>query len=146
MRKNRAPDLTGERIGVVLETLDAWKGKLTWELLLDAVQTSTGYRYSRFTFAEYPEIANAFSFKKDALRGTSPLERGEARDERVRAALAQAERYKAKVARLEAENQLLIEQFVTWAINAERKGVTLDMLNTPLPTPPRDRSKSVKCE
>jgi hypothetical protein len=144
MKKSRAPDLTDERIAVVLEALDAWKGKLTWELLLDAVQASTGHRYSRFTFAEYPEIANAFSFKKEGLRSTLPRERGEPRDERVRAALAQAERYKAKANRLEAENQLLIEQFVTWATNAERKGVTLDMLNAPLPKPQRDRSKGVK--
>lgn len=144
MKKIRAPDLTDERIAVVLETLDAWKGKLTWELLLDAVQASTGYRYSRFTFAEYPEIANAFSLRKDALRGALPRERSEPRDERGRAALAQAERYKAKADRLEAENQLLSEQFVTWAINAERKGVTLDMLNAPLPKPHRDRSKGEK--
>jgi hypothetical protein len=141
MKKNRAPDLTDERIEVVLETLDTWKGKLTWELLLEAVEKSTSHRYSRFTFAEYPEIANAFSLKKDSLRGTLPRSRGEPRDERVRAALAQAERYKAKAERLEAENQLLSEQFVTWALNAERKGVTMDMLNAPLPKPGRDRTK-----
>lgn len=144
MKKKRAPDLTDERIALVLETLDAWKGKLTWELLLDAMQALIGFRYSRFTFLEYSEIANAFSYKKDLLRGGLPRERGQPRDERVRAALAQTERYKAKATRLEAENQLLIEQFVTWAINAERKGVTLDMLNTPLPRPPRDRSRVVK--
>ncbi|CAJ0789911.1 hypothetical protein [Ralstonia holmesii] len=143
MRKSRAPDLTDERIKAIVETLDGWKGKLTWELLADAVEASTGHRYSRFTFAQYPEIANAFSFRKDALRGTLPRGRGEPRDERVREALAQADRYKAKAGRLEAENQLLLEQFVTWAINAERKGVTLDMLNAPLPKPPRDRSKGV---
>jgi hypothetical protein len=141
MKKKRAPDLTEERIAVVLEILDVWKGKLTWELLLDVVQASTGHRYSRFTFAEYPEITNAFSLKKESLRGTLPRERGEPRDERIRAALAQVERYKAKANRLEAENQLLTEQFVIWAINAERKGVTLDMLNAPLPKPQRDRSK-----
>lgn len=144
MKKNRAPDLTNERIATVLETLDAWKGKLTWELLLDAVETSMGHRYSRFTFAEYPQLANAFSLKKDSLRGTLPRLRGEPRDERVRAALAQADRYKAKIERLEAENQLLSEQFVTWALNAERKGVTMDMLNAPLPKPQRDRSKEAK--
>lgn len=144
MKKNRAPDLTNERIAVVLDILDMWKGKLTWELLLDAVETATGHRYSRFTFADYPEIANAFSLKKDALRGTLPRSRGEPRDERVRAALAQVERYKAKSERLEAENQLLLEQFVVWATNAERKGVIMDMLNAPLPKPQRDRSKGVK--
>jgi len=144
MKKNRAPDLTDERITNVIEMLDEWKGKLTWELLLGAVEKATGHRYSRFTFAEYPEIANAFSLKKDALRGTLPRARGEPRDERLRAALAQVERYQAKIHRLEAENRLLTEQFVTWAINAERKGVTLDVLNAPLPKPPRDRSKEVK--
>ena len=86
MKKIRAPDLTTERIAVVLEILDTWKGKLTWELLLDAVQEITGHRYSRFTFAEYPEVANAFSFKKDSLRGNFLRERAEPRDERVRAA------------------------------------------------------------
>ena len=141
MKKSRAPDLTNERIAMVLDTLDGWKNKLTWELLLDAVESSTGYRYSRFTFAEYPEIANAFSLKKDSLRGTLPRERGVPRDERVAAALAQADRYKAKAGRLEAENQLLSEQFVTWALNAERKGVTIDMLSAPLPKPERDRTK-----
>lgn len=141
MKKNRAPDLTMGRIAVVLETLDGWKGKLTWELLLDAVQASTGHRYSRFTFAEYPEIANAFSLTKVASRGVLPRERSVPRDERVRTALAQAERYKAKANRLEAENQLLLEQFVTWATNAERRGVTLDQLNVELPKPQRDRSK-----
>lgn len=144
MKKSRAPDLTDERITAVVETLDDWKGKLTWELLLDAVEASIGYRYSRFTFAEYPEIANAFSLKKDALRGNLPRERSEPRDERVRAALAQADRYKAKAKRLEAENGLLTEQFVTWAINAERNGVTMDMLNVPIPKPQRDRSKEFK--
>lgn len=144
MKKRRAPDLTEERIVSIVETLDEWKGKLTWELLLDTVEASSGYRYSRFTFAEYPQIANAFSLRKDVLRGTLPHARGEPRDEQVRAALAQADRYRAKVKRLEAENQLLSEQFVTWAINAERKGVTIDMLNAPLPKPERDRSKRIE--
>ena len=144
MKKNRAPDLTEERIQVVLDTLDGWKGKLSWDLLIGAVGTATGITYSRFTFAEYPKIANAFSFKKDALRGTWKGVRGEPRDERVRAALEQVDRYKAKVKRLELENGLLLEQFVTWATNAERKGVTMMMLNAPLPKPQRDRSKEVK--
>jgi len=66
------------------------------------------------------------------------------RDDRVRTALEQVERYKAKVERLEKENELLLEQFVTWATNAERKGVTITMLNASLPKPERDRTKGVK--
>ena len=29
MKKNRAPDLTDERMAIVLEALDTWKGKLS---------------------------------------------------------------------------------------------------------------------
>lgn len=144
MKKNRAPDLTNERLQTVIDILDDWKGKLTWDLLLDAVYQAIGIRYSRFTFAEYPQVANAFSLKKDSLRGTWKPVRCEPRDEKVRAALAQVDRYKSKILRLEKENQLLLEQFITWAHNAERRGVTIMMLNVPLPKPPRDRSKGVK--
>jgi len=143
MKKSRAPDLTPERIQAVLKILDGWKGKLTWDMLIDEVKNATGITYSRFTFAEYSQISNAFSLKKESLRGTWDSKTNSPRDERVRAALEQAERYKAKAERLEQENQLLLEQFVTWATNAERKGVTMAMLNVPLPKPSRDRSKGV---
>jgi hypothetical protein len=140
MKKRRSPDLTQEVLQNVLDALDGWKGKLTWELLLDAVEKLTGHRYSRFTFAEYPEIANAFSLRKESLRG-SFARSSEPRDERVRLALEQIARLQAKAERLQVENDLLSEQFVTWAINAERKGVTMDMLNAALPKPNRDRTK-----
>lgn len=144
MKKTRAPDLTTERIEVVLAALDSWKGKLTWDLLIAAVKESTGITYSRFTFSDYPEIANAFALKKDALRGTWSATPSTPRDERVRAALEQASRLQGKVDRLTQENRLLKEQFVTWALNAERKGVTIMMLNAPLPKPERERSKGLK--
>lgn len=144
MKKSRAPDLTEERLNVVIDKLDGWTGKLTWDLLLNAVAEATGDLYSRFTFAEYPQIADAFALKKDALRGTWKGEPGQPKDARVRAAIEQADRYRFKVERLERENQLLLEQFVTWAVNAERKGVTMDMLNAPLAKPDRDRSKEGK--
>ncbi len=144
MTRSRAPDITDELVQQVLDTLDSWKGKLTWALLLDAIEESTGHRYSRYTFPGYPQIANAFDLRKESTRSTVRPSRGEPSDERVRAALAQAARYDAKAQRLQAENDLLLEQFVTWASNAERKGVTIDMLNAPLPKPSRDQSKGVK--
>lgn len=143
MKKKRAPDLTAEAIKIVLDLVDGWKGKLTWELLIVAIAKETGHTYSRYTFADYPEIANAFALRKESLRGLPPTEPSQPRDERVRAALEQIERYRNKVERLEAENELLLEQFVTWATNAERKGVTVAMLNAPLPKPSRDRSKGI---
>lgn len=146
MKKARAPSLTTERIQTILDTLDGWQGKLTWDLLIESVYEATGITYSRFTFAEYPAITNAFALRKEAVREASGKPIREPKDERVRAALAQAERYKAKAERLQAENQLLLEQFVTWAHNAERKGVTMAMLNAPLFKPQRDQTKTEKQE
>lgn len=141
MKKNRAPDLTPDKIEAALDTLDTWRGKLTWDLLLDKLEELWGYRYSRFTLSSYAKVADAFTLRKKLLSGTLPSTRGTPTDERVRAAVEQANRFKAKAERLEAENALLLEQFVTWACNAERKGITMDILNAPLNKPDRDRSK-----
>lgn len=100
--------------------------------------------YSRFTFADYSEIADAFLLKTDSLRGTPPRNRGEPKDERLHAALAQADRLRAKANRLQAENTLLSEQFVTWAINAERKGVTMSTLNALLSKLSREWTEGAK--
>jgi hypothetical protein len=144
MKKARAPDLTEESILSVLEIIDSWKNRLTWDLLIDAVAKQLGHKYSRFTFAEHERIARAFSIRKDALKGKSKEGPSQPRDERVKAALEQVDRYRAKVVRLEAENQLLLEQFVTWATNAERFGVTIAKLNAPTPKPSRDQTKLIK--
>lgn len=80
-----------------------WRIKPRFEL--EAAQ-KTGITYSRFTSVEYPQIANAFSLKKDALRGKWDRKPAVPRDERVRAALETAERNRAKAERLEQENPL----------------------------------------
>lgn len=141
MRKQRAPDLTDERSALVVEVLDGWSGKLTWDLLIDEVHRRINITYSRFTLAQHPRISAAFALRKDLLRGKFSNEPRLPKDERVREALEKAAREKAKAERLEMENKLLLEQFVTWAINAERRGVTIDMLNAPVPRPHREQSK-----
>lgn len=141
MKKHRAPDLSLKDIEFVLDELDSWTGRLTWNALIAAAKKRLGYEYSRFTFNSYPEIANAFALKQELFRGQPRRPRSAPKDKQVRAALAQAAREKSRSDRLAAENALLLEQFTTWAINAESRGVTIDMLNAPLPKPNRDQSK-----
>jgi len=144
MRKQRAPDLTEATISVVVDLLDGWTGKLTWDLLIAEVLRLTGFEYSRFTFAEYPRIANAFAVKKKKLSGTLASGPRTPRDGQILAAMDEADRFKEKAARLERENELLLEQFLTWAVNAERYGVTIEKLNAPLALPNRERSKKAR--
>ena len=140
MRKPRAPDFTAERKDIVLGIIDAWHGRLTWSALIDEVEKATGIVYSRFTLAAHPQVAVAFQGRKDKL-GHAPSRKSMPRDEKVRAAMEQVGRYKQKADRLEAENQRLLEQFVTWAVNAERHGLSMDKLNAALIKPARDESK-----
>lgn len=140
MKKARAPDITEELIGTVVDLLDSWSGKLTWDALINRVRMKSGIEYSRFTLSEHARIAHAFALRKKILRGL-PSGPRVPRDELVKAALAQSNRYRGKAERLEAENRLLLEQFMTWASNAEREGVTIAMLNKPLPKPSRGRTK-----
>ena len=144
MRKQRAPDLTDATISVVVDLLDGWTGKLTWDLLIAEVLRLTGFEYSRFTFAEYPRIADDFAVKKKELSGALARGPRTPRDGQIQAALDQAARFKAKADRLERENELLLEQFQTWAVNAERHGVTIAKLNAPLALPNRERSKMAR--
>lgn len=141
MKKTRAPDLTDDRIARIVDSLDGWNGKLTWELLIAAVHAEMGITYSRFTLSEHARIAHAFALRKTALRGVASAGPRKSKDEAVLAALDRVEKYKAKVERLESENQLLLEQFLTWTVNAERGGVSIDMLNRPLAKPARERTK-----
>lgn len=144
MRKSRAPDLTDTTIATVLEIIDEWTGRLTWDLLIAKVAKATGLVYSRFTFAEYPRVANAFAIKKKIISGTLARPPRTQRDGLVQAALDKAKRFEEKANRLERENALLLEQFQIWAVNAERCGVTIERLNAPLALPNRERSKLIR--
>lgn len=144
MKKTRAPDVTDEMLSDLLNVLDEWSGKLTWDLLLDEIEKKVGHRYSRFTFADYPAIASAFSLKKQSLRGLTPSAPATPRDEKVRAVLEQNDRLKEKNKRLEAQNNALLAQYITWATNAKLYGMTIEDLAKPLVKPTRDRSKKAK--
>ena len=126
---------------LVLDLLDSWSGPLTWNRLIAKVKSETGHEYSRFTFADYPRIADAFTLKKKAISGTLAKPPSSPRDVQVQAALAQAARLRAKAERLERENALLKEQFFIWARNADRHGLTEEQLYAMPPMSPRERSK-----
>lgn len=142
MKKNRAPDLSDQTIASIVDILDGWTEKLTWDLLIAEVAERLGpdYTYSRFTLIEHPRIKTAFDLRKTAVRGL-PAGPRIPRDERLSAAFEQIERLKARLARVEVENDRLLEQFHTWAINAEKAGVSMDKLNRPLAKPQREQSR-----
>ncbi|AMK10773.1 hypothetical protein [Pseudodesulfovibrio indicus] len=125
--------LTPELVEQIVEILNDWCGKLTWPLVVAAVERDLGWKYTRQTLAKNDDIKDAFLVKKEQLsvEGYAP------------AYYTPREMKKAldRLDRLEAENKILKQkvkaqaaQLMQWAYNAGIEGITEDRLNSPLPS------------
>jgi hypothetical protein len=135
----RPKRLTEKNIAQILHTLDSWRGPLTWDLLLDAIEVLLKHRYSRQALWMHERIRLAFGVRKSLSAGPEKMQpRGSLG---IIAAHEQIANLRAKVARLEDENQKLKVQFIRWAHNAHKRGLDETFLNQPLPAIDREASK-----
>ena len=128
----RSKNLDDQLIRQIVEILDGWSDDLTCEGLVEAIDRRIGQRYTRQTLHKHERIKQAFALRKAAL-GSG---RGKVRkvdDPVLQLTLDRLARIEAENERLKRENSMLLEQFVRWTYNAGLKGLTLDLLNQPLP-------------
>jgi hypothetical protein len=136
----RAKNLADADIKQVVELLDGWSNKLTWGLLIDAVELRIHSRYTRQALHNHERIRHAFDLKKKSLSGIDGNAKRTVTLE-MNIALQQIERLKAENRRQESENDHLLEQFARWAYNAHARGLDKEFLNQPLP--PVDRGQTL---
>ena len=125
-----AKHLTESEIEKVVGLLAGWRGPLTWDVLCERCERLIFRQPSRQTLAKTVRIATAYKTAKDRLkagaeRSTSSID--------IRAAHDRISRLSSQVAQLEAENRLLLEQFVRWQYNANILGFSAAQLNRALP-------------
>jgi hypothetical protein len=132
MQQRRAKNLSDNDIKTIVEILDGWTGKLTWELLIDAIELRLYNRYTRQALFKHERIRNAYKLQKDKLSRDSGRIRQTFSPE-LRIAMERIDRLESENRRLESENQHLLEQFVRWAYNAHTQGLDHDFLSRPLP-------------
>ena len=140
MAQKRAKNLDDESIKQIVEILDGWSGKLTWELLIDAIELRMYCRYTRQTLHKHERIYNAFELRKKGLADGD----GEiltVRSPELQKALERIARLEFENTRLESENEKLLEQFARWAYNAHTRGLDSHFLNQPLPSVNRGQAK-----
>ena len=141
MPKSRAKNLDDKTIELIVGILDGWSGKLTWDLLADAIAKRTGAHYTRQALDKHARIKMAFQLRKERLTGVPQATRKRKLSEAETGALMQRyERLLAENERLVRENDRLLEQFQTWLYNAHLRGLTREYLNTPLPSVDRERT------
>jgi uncharacterized protein (UPF0335 family) len=141
MTQRRAKNLDDAGIKVIVEILDGWSEKLTWDLLIDAINSRTHNEYTRQTLHKHERIRNAFELRKTDISNGETIIRKVTSPE-LQKALERIARLEVETKRLESENMQLLEQFVRWAYNANARGLDSDFLNKPLPPVDRGQIKA----
>lgn len=139
MHKQRSKNLGDSDVKKIVEMLDGWSGKLTWALLIDAIELRLFNCYTRQALFRHERIRNAYELKKNevSIQGkVRPVKSHQFQIASDRIAKLQSENK-----RLESENHQLLEQFARWAYNAYGRGLSLDFLNRPLPPVNRGQTR-----
>lgn len=144
MARVRGKNIDEATEATIIGILDGWSGKLSWNLLIEAVFAHVGHRYVRQALDANERISNAYKLHRSRLRERpfEPPNPDISPEERI--LRESIERLEAENARLAAENRLYRETFTTWATNAFNRGLTEDYLNTPLPGVNREQTKEKK--
>jgi hypothetical protein len=138
---SRAKNLSDSDIAKIVEVLDGWSGRLSWELLIDAIEKRMFSRYARQTLFKHGRIKDAFSLRKAALAQSGDRPRKSASSPEMQVAMDRIERLTAENQRLEAENTRLLEQFVRWTYNAGNRNLDQTFLDQPLPRVDREQTR-----
>lgn len=139
MARKRSKNLSDADVADIVSILDGWSEKLTWDLLIEAIVRRKRSTYTRQALHAYERIQHAFALRKKALsEGGGAVQKVESPE--LQASLQRIARLKGENARLEAENQRLLEQFATWSYNSHTRGLDNAFLSKPMPSVNRDQT------
>jgi len=133
-----AKHLTSKDIAILVNLIDAWEGKLGWDVLCDAVAPLIGWRPTRQTLSSHTQVKTAFGYKKEQLRNGFVATK---RPASLNIAEQRISRLESENNRLKAENDRLLERFLIWQYNAYRHGISQNKLDASLPSIDRDSSE-----
>jgi hypothetical protein len=144
MARVRGKNIDEETVAIIVGILDGWSGKLSWNLLIDAVFARVGHRYVRQALDANERISHAYKLHRGRLRERPPELPNPDISPEEQVLQESIERLEAENERLSAENNLYRETFTIWLTNASYKGLTEDYLNTPLTKVNREQTKEKK--
>lgn len=134
-----APKLTDKDIEKAVLLLDGWSGKLTWDRYLAVLAVEIGHTYTKVAMLRQPRIKAAWDLAKDRVHESAP--RGGYGNVAMSLSAERICELERRVERLTFENNQLLEQFVRWAHNATRRGLSLTDLDKPLPIAEKKATK-----
>jgi hypothetical protein len=66
-KRTRSKNLSNETIEIIVQLLDGWASKLTWDHLISAIDFKTQQHYTRQALSNHPKIKLAFDTTKQRL-------------------------------------------------------------------------------
>lgn len=144
MARKRGRNIDDATEEAIIGILDGWRGKLSWDLLREAVFTQVGHLYVRQALDANERISAAYKAHRTRLRGSTQDAPSRDMSPEVRILHELNERLKAENVRLLAENRAYIETFTNWAYNASNRGLTNEYLNMPIPQIDKEQTKENK--
>lgn len=133
-----AKHLSDRDVERIVELLDGWRDKLTWDALCKACGPVVGTIPTRQTMYRYQRIKDAYAGAKDKIKAG---EEEISVPSSMRVAAERIVRLENENERLKKENSRLLQQFVVWQYNAYVRGFTDKDLNRPLPAVDRGNTE-----
>lgn len=130
-----AKHLTQNDIELVVNFIDGWKSKLTWQGIVDKYAELTGRTTTRQTLERNEDIYSAYRNRRWGKKSLSTR--------RVVSLAVAIEIIDVQDITLSRHNLLLDgykAKFARWIYNASKKGISVDNLNQKLPTIDRGRT------
>ncbi|AWJ86265.1 MULTISPECIES: hypothetical protein [Alphaproteobacteria] len=136
-----ARHLTEANVRAICEMIDGWDRStpLTWNNVVAAVEGLLGHKYSRQALEARERIKGAYRTRLNVLKNLP--ERAPKGSVELMAAQARIDKFRAENARLEAENERLLQQFVRWLYNAKARGLDEATLNQALPPVDKEQTR-----
>lgn len=136
--------LSDGEIDRIVGALAGWKGKLSWDLLVDRVEIILRRPFSRQGLDKNISIRTAFQQAKKRIKNkpadTSEDESNSGSSE-LAVALRRIDNLLAEVQTLKAEREHFLERFAVWSYNARSRGISEVELNAKLPKVNRSPSE-----
>lgn len=131
--KRRSPNLTPDRVEMIVEQIRSWEGRLTWPALIASIATKFHAHYTRQALFKHDRIRIAYEAHRNRQRTTERTGSRRPISATLNAALERIQRLEQENLELRTREKLLLEQFHRWAYHASTRGLTGDFLDRPLP-------------
>lgn len=130
-----AKHLNDKDIMDIVEILDDWPtdSKLTLGKFVEAVEHECKFKTTRQTLMSKSRIETAYNEVKGIVSGQAKASTPKFPPS-LKIAGERLEKKDRKIARLERENEQLLEQFQVWLYNASINNISIEQLSEPLPS------------